>query len=1121
MSTLQEEADLGEFFDFQNAVSDGSSMQTSSAIADPDHISHTYNDNNDNNEATLTIFENEAAEAADYSNFSRWIPRFIQPDGPCTYCRDRKLNCYLSYGKVTCTACDTLFRPCSFVKPHSHAAPEVPEGESSMGFVDTLHPVIEDCCQEQGKLTGVRSLKSMPDKKSSSRFSKAALKVLRGWLDEHQANPYPTEDEKEQLSRTTGLRVPQINTWLANARRRGKAGVKNKAAMDGLLQSTTTSLPPTAAIGIPGATEIEINKWSDMNPLERWKHSPPQNEPAPFNAIADALDRKDLPDYAEESSSPSTLGWQGLGSSRDDSRSSNRRAASVTSLEKSTSNSAASSAAWSGSRDSWGSYSSFGSSLNGRKERRRRRKMPGTTLKKPSNDKSLQKERLYQCTFCTDTFLTKYDWVRHEKTLHLSLEKWICCPLGPETLDSASGQTICAYCCELEPTKDHIESHNHRQCLDKGFQGRTFYRKDHLRQHLRLVHESKLLPHMEAWKTSLTNVNSKCGFCYQRFTVWSERNDHLAIHFKNGAKMSEWKGCRGLDPAVAALVTSAMPPYLIGIETNSVNPFTATNPMRCMTVQAHLESGGAPATCWEILTVRLGRFAKEQTDKGVVLTDEMLQTQARRILYDSDDAWDNTAADNPEWLDLFKRAHALDYIPSEVSGIGKNVPEDLEIYTDLGMRIPLSVQAARGMSLEYPPVGLPTVQGPLEASRSTMQQEPTGATNIACTRWLLPSSRSSLSQPSPQWGSELATPATYQSQGSTPLQLDTPHDLNLDNCFDADIDAILAEAGYQAPSEAHAGDLARQQNAMLAQQHGLDASFTPRKAQQQLAEMNAAMAVLTEQAVLCDVPTSGQSTSTLDYSTFGMETDLSNLINSTATSSSDNLFATTWDGKDQFGLDNAFTAAAAEAGYTATDMTMQDLDMNDIQFGDMDFTRLEQQAWLYSHYAVPRTYQAREQRIDYFLKQTYLNSSKMDCQPYLLLITSPDDLNPTDHAHATQPLVKSFSSPFLDKSLEEAADMLQEIIRTSKFDIVESNLFAVLDDQSLSLDSGLIVQVKDGVVDFVRVHFDTINAELMRIWIVTRDIKETKWLVGDDGVFRTKPPEESQKGRPAPRKKLG
>lgn len=41
MSALQEEADLGEFFDFQNAVSDGGSMQTSGAIADLDCLSHT------------------------------------------------------------------------------------------------------------------------------------------------------------------------------------------------------------------------------------------------------------------------------------------------------------------------------------------------------------------------------------------------------------------------------------------------------------------------------------------------------------------------------------------------------------------------------------------------------------------------------------------------------------------------------------------------------------------------------------------------------------------------------------------------------------------------------------------------------------------------------------------------------------------------------------------------------------------------------------------------------------------------------------------------------------------------------------------------------------------------
>lgn len=402
--------------------------------------------------------------------------------------------------------------------------------------------------------------------------------------------------------------------------------------------------------------------------------------------------------------------------------------------------------------------------------------------------------------------------------------------------------------------------------------------------------------------------------------------------------MGDWKGCRGLDPPIAALVSSAMPPYLIGIETNSVNPFTATQPMKCMTVQTHLDAGGPPTTCWEILTVRLGKFAKEQTDKGVILTDEMLQTQARRILYDSDDAWDNTAADNPEWLDLFKRAHALDYIPSEVSGIGKNIPEDLEIYTDLGMRIPFSVQVARGMSVDYPPAGLPTSEELYSSNLTQGQAAVAEGLTAHRAHNTATSSRSSMSQPTPQYGSNFATPATCQSHGSTPLQLDTPQDMDANNCFDADIEAMLAGAGYQPAPQASAGDLARQQNAELAQKHGLDSSLTPERAQQQLAELNAAMAVLTEQAVVCDAPLSGQSSSTMDYTNLSMEAELSDFINSTTTSTNDNLFATTWDSKDQFGYEHTFTTAGEEAGMMATDMTMQDLDMNDMQFGDMDFS---------------------------------------------------------------------------------------------------------------------------------------------------------------------------------------
>jgi hypothetical protein len=121
MSALQEEAELGEFFDFHNAVSDGGSMQTSGAFADPDHLSHvaerlahlhvTHLQISNSkfsglyNNANLPDFGSEELEAAAYSNFPKWIPRFIQPDHQCTYCYENKLACFLSYGKVTCTAC--------------------------------------------------------------------------------------------------------------------------------------------------------------------------------------------------------------------------------------------------------------------------------------------------------------------------------------------------------------------------------------------------------------------------------------------------------------------------------------------------------------------------------------------------------------------------------------------------------------------------------------------------------------------------------------------------------------------------------------------------------------------------------------------------------------------------------------------------------------------------------------------------------------------------------------------------------------------------------------------------------------------------------------------------------
>lgn len=240
-------------------------------------------------------------------------------------------------------------------------------------------------------------------------------------------------------------------------------------------------------------------------------------------------------DSSQDSSLSSTHRIRQLDSSAGSGSFSLRQAPSISSLETGRSDSLLSSGSLSnlslGSSVSLGSRNSLGS--RGKDRRRRRR-----TAANPSRNLKVQELRPFQCTFCTDRFRTKYDWSRHEKSLHLSLEKWICSPLGPVSVDS-SGQRHCVYCNEANPSDEHVESHNHRACEEKGLDARTFYRKDHLRQHLRLVHGNKMVEAMDSWKSEATYIKSRCGFCAMSFDKWQDRIDHLAKHFRSGAQMKD------------------------------------------------------------------------------------------------------------------------------------------------------------------------------------------------------------------------------------------------------------------------------------------------------------------------------------------------------------------------------------------------------------------------------------------------------------------------------------------------------------------------------------------------------------------------------------------------------
>jgi hypothetical protein len=277
----------------------------------------------------------------------------------------------------------------------------------------------------------------------------------------------------------------------------------------------------------------------NMDPMERWECSPPEHEPASVVDIAKAV--KTSPNVASNETSPDSYPR-----SEDGSAHSITRESSTSSLNTSHSSRASFTSAL--SLHSRGSFGSFGH--RGRRRRRPAAKaIIGLTTGAP---------RQFQCTFCIETFKTKHDWQRHEKSLHLSLERWVCAPNVSKVIGTPHK---CAFCGLQNPDIAHYETHNYTVCQERSLEERTFYRKDHLRQHLRLVHECPFLgASMESWKIAAPQVRSRCGLCGLTMETWPARVDHLAEHFKGGRTMADWKGSWGFESDVQKLVENGTPP---------------------------------------------------------------------------------------------------------------------------------------------------------------------------------------------------------------------------------------------------------------------------------------------------------------------------------------------------------------------------------------------------------------------------------------------------------------------------------------------------------------------------------------------------------------------------------
>ena len=91
-----------------------------------------------------------------------------------------------------------------------------------------------------------RVKKPTKHKPDGLRFSQEAVGVLRGWLDAHDDDPYPSATTKAELARSTGLTYEQVQHWFINARMRLWVG--------------TPPFPPSPPLALPPARVVCLNK---------------------------------------------------------------------------------------------------------------------------------------------------------------------------------------------------------------------------------------------------------------------------------------------------------------------------------------------------------------------------------------------------------------------------------------------------------------------------------------------------------------------------------------------------------------------------------------------------------------------------------------------------------------------------------------------------------------------------------------------------------------------------------------------------------------------------------------------------------------------------------------------
>lgn len=98
-------------------------------------------------------------------------------------------------------------------------------------------------------------------RKRRGNLPKETTDKLRAWFVAHLSHPYPSEDEKQELMRQTGLQMNQISNWFINARRRQLPVMLNNARAESDAMSARGAVPSTER----GEYDVDRKRASPMS----------------------------------------------------------------------------------------------------------------------------------------------------------------------------------------------------------------------------------------------------------------------------------------------------------------------------------------------------------------------------------------------------------------------------------------------------------------------------------------------------------------------------------------------------------------------------------------------------------------------------------------------------------------------------------------------------------------------------------------------------------------------------------------------------------------------------------------------------------------------------------------